>query len=85
MAEVIYILCFLSALAAAILLLRSYVKTRHRMLLWTGLGFVFLCGNNLLLIIDLMVVPGISLVLVRHAATLAGATLLVFGLTWDSD
>ena len=40
MAEYVYVLCFATSAAVAFLLLRSYVRTRHRILFWSGLGFV---------------------------------------------
>jgi hypothetical protein len=37
MAAVIYSLCALTCIACAVLLLRSYGRTRFRMLFWAGL------------------------------------------------
>ena len=53
MAEAVYIMCFLTSAAVAWLLLRGYMRTRTQVLLWSGLGFVGLCLNNVMLIIDL--------------------------------
>ena len=85
MAETIYVLCFLSSLAASGLLMRAYFATHQRILLWTGLGFVFICLNNLLLIVDLLVIPDTDMSPIRHVTTLVGASLIVFGLVWDHD
>ena len=57
MAQAIYILCALTALACASLLLRSYFKSGHRLLLWSGLCFVGLSVNNLLLTLDRLALP----------------------------
>ena len=35
----VYVLCLLTSLACAVLLLRSYRQTRIRLLLWSGLCF----------------------------------------------
>ena len=57
MAEVVYILCALTSLACAVLLIRGYRRSRSRLLLWSCLGFVALAANNVLLFVDLVVVP----------------------------
>ena len=58
MAVVIYTLCALTGLACAILLLRSYQKTRVNLLLWSGLCFVGLTASNVILVLDRIVYPG---------------------------
>jgi hypothetical protein len=83
MAEAVYVLCFLTSAAVAVLLLRGFVKTRSRLLLWCGLGFVGLCLNNLMLVIDVMVVPEIDLSMLRNLPALAGMAVVIFGLIWD--
>jgi uncharacterized protein DUF5985 len=84
MSFAVYILCALTSLACAVMLLRSYVKTRVRLLLWSGLCFIGLTANNVLLFVDLIVVPNVDLSLWRHCATLAGLALLLYGLIWDT-
>jgi hypothetical protein len=85
MPETVYALCFLTSAAVAILLLRGYCRTRARLLLWCGLGFIGLCVNNLLLVVDLVLVPTVDLSTCRALAGLVGLALLVFGLIWDSS
>lgn len=85
MGEAVYILCFLTSAAVALLLLRAYARARKRILLWSGVGFIFICLNNLFLIVDLMLIQGIDFSLPRHLLALAGGSLLLFGLIWDSD
>ena len=53
-AAAVYILCFLTSAACALLLIRSYRRSRARLLLWSGVAFVALAANNLLLVIDLL-------------------------------
>jgi hypothetical protein len=81
---VVYILCALTALACAVLLLRGYAKTRSTLLLWSGLCFVGLTVNNTLVFVDLHVVPHTSLLIYRNVATFVSACLLLYGLVWDS-
>jgi hypothetical protein len=85
MAEAIYILCAATSIACAVLLLRAYLRSRARFLLWSGLCFAFLGLNNILLYIDLAVFDDLDLRLVRHATALAGLLLLVWGLVWDAE
>jgi len=84
-AEAVYILCFLTSVAVALLLLRGYAKTRARILLWSGLGFLGLCLNNLLLIFDILVVPGVDMSMARGIPALAGLAILIYGLIFDSE
>lgn len=68
------------------LLLRAYLQTRTRLLLWSGLCFAGLALSNLLLYVDLQVLPDeVSLYRYRLALTAAAMCVLVFGLVWDSD
>ena len=85
MAETVYILCFLTSTAVAVLLLRGFVKSRSRLLLWCGIGFVGLCLNNLMLVIDVIIVPDVDLTMMRNLPALIGMAALIFGLIWDGD
>lgn len=82
---VVYSLCFLTSSACAWLLGRSYGRTGARLLLWSSLCFGLLAANNLLLIIDLLVVPGVDLRLGRLLLSLAAASVLLFGFVWDLE
>ena len=85
MAETVYILCALASLFCALLLLRSYRRQRTRLLLWSTLCFVGLAINNLLLVIDLVLVPEVDLSLVRTSTALVSMLLLVIGLIWEAS
>jgi len=84
-ATVVYLLCALTSLACAVLLLRAYGRSRVRLLLWSGLCFAGLCLNNVLLIVDLRVMPDLDLSIIRMLPALLGVTVLVYGLVWESD
>src|SRR4029079_16258148 len=73
----------LSSIEITVLLLRGYMKSRARLLFWSGLCFTELVLNNLLLVIDVRVVPEIDLSLVRTIPALIGILLLVYGLIWQ--
>jgi hypothetical protein len=84
-AEAVYVLCALTSIGCAVLLLRAYRGSRAPFLLWSGLCFVFLGLNNVLLYVDVVVFPEMDLRLVRHSAALVGLLLLVYGLVWKAE
>jgi heme/copper-type cytochrome/quinol oxidase subunit 4 len=81
---IIYALCAVTSIVCAWLLLRGYARTRFRLLLWSGLCFVGLALNNILLFIDLRVLPETDLSLVRTLPALLGVGLLLYGLLWEA-
>ena len=84
MPETVYLLCAATSVTCAVLLLRAYRRQRTRLLLWSSLCFVLLALNNILLFVDLIVVPSaIDLSLWRSAVALAGVGVLLFGLIWE--
>ena len=69
---IVYVLCFLTSAACAWLLGRSYRRTGMRLLLWSSICFLLLAGNNLVLVLDLVVWPDdVDLRLVRQGFALA--------------
>lgn len=84
MAGLVYLLCAATCLLSATLLLRSYAKQRVRMLLWSGLCFVGLMVENVMLYVDEVVVPDVDLSLWRKLPGLVALVVLLFGLVWDS-
>ena len=84
MPEAVYLLCAGTSLACAILLLRGYLRQRTRLLLWSSVCFVLLALNNVLLFVDLIVVPTVDLSVWRSITPLAGVGVLLFGLIWES-
>jgi multidrug transporter EmrE-like cation transporter len=85
MPEAVYLLCAATSATCALLLFRGYQQHHSRLLLWSHLCFVLLTLNNVLLFIDLIVVPTtLDLSLWRGATALAGVCLLLFGLVWET-
>lgn len=82
MAVIVYALCAITSLLCAALLLRAYGNTRVRLLLWSGLCFAGLFMNNLLLLVDTTVTADLSTV--RSLPSLIGASVLVYGLVWET-
>lgn len=84
MANAIYLLCALTSLACAGLLMRSWRRSGVRLLLWCGLGFVALAGNNLLLLVDQVLLPTRDLHALRDLTGFIGVAVILFGLIWES-
>ncbi len=66
MPEFVYVLCMVTSMLCAGLLLRSYRHNRGRLLMWSSLCFVGLAINNVLLLIDLVIVPGVGFTAKGH-------------------
>lgn len=84
MATAIYGLCAVSSLVCAWLLLKGFTETRVKLLLWSGICFTGLFLNNLLLFVDLRVVPEVDLSSWRTLPALIGIGFLLYGLIWDT-
>jgi hypothetical protein len=84
LAGIVHLLCAVTSLACATLLLRGYGRSRVRLLLWSGLCFVGFFLNNVLLIVDLRI-PDVDLAFVRLVPAVAGVALLLYGLIWEAD
>lgn len=84
MASVVYALCAITSGLCALLLGRAYRASRARLLLWSSLSFIGLALNNLLLFLDLVVLPEVDLLLLRSLVAAASVMVLLLGLVWDS-
>jgi uncharacterized protein DUF5985 len=85
MAEIVYLLCAVTSLLCGGLLLRSYLHNRTQLLFWSSLCFLGLAVNNILLFIDLVVVPAVDLSMYRALSALLAIGLLLFGLIWQES
>jgi hypothetical protein len=81
----VYILCLATCAVCAGLLVRSWFKTRTRLLLWTAISFVFLAINNFFLLADAVLLPDYDLSAARLIAALVAVSILVFGLVWEAE
>lgn len=84
MAETVYVLCALTSIACAALLFRGYRASRSRLLLWSSICFGGLAVNNVILFVDLVVVPGVDLSLLRGGVAVVSMMALIAGLVWES-
>jgi hypothetical protein len=85
MAAIVYALCALTSMSCFVLLLRSWLATRHRLLFWSALCFAAMSVNNVLLVVDMVVFPTTDLQTWRLLAALTAVLLLVFGLIWEEE
>jgi hypothetical protein len=85
MAKAVFLLCALTSLACAALLLRAYARRHSRLLLWSGLCFVGLALNNGLLVVDRLILPDVNLSVWRQVPAVGGIALLLWGLVWDAE
>jgi hypothetical protein len=82
-AEVVYVLCALTSIACAILLLKGYRANRTRLLFWSSLSFMGLALHNVLLFLDLVAFPDIDLFYWRTGVALLAMLVLIYGLIWE--
>jgi hypothetical protein len=86
MAAAVYALCALTSSACFVLLLRSWLASRRRLLFWSALCFAFMTANNVLLVLDKVVYPTeVDLSILRGTTALVAILLLVFGLVWEEE
>jgi drug/metabolite transporter superfamily protein YnfA len=85
MAETVYILCGLTSIACTFLLWRGYRKSKARFLMWSSLCFAALGANNIVLFVDLVLLPNVDLLMLRTLIALVGLLILLYGLIWDAE
>lgn len=83
-ANVVYILCGATSAVCAALLYRGYRRTKARLLFWSCLCFIGLAMNNILLIVDVRVIPTVDLSAWRLVPAVAGVAALLYGLIWET-
>jgi len=81
----IYGLCAATSALCAVMLLGAYRRTKYRLLLWSGLCFVGLALNNVILVLDKVIFPDVDLSALRLLVALIAMTILLYGLIWDIE
>ena len=66
------------------MLARGYRQNRVRLLFWSALCFLGLFFDNVLLYVDVIMVPDVDLAVWRKMPGLLALVLLLFGLIWES-
>ena len=85
MVSVVYILCTLTTLGCALLLLRAYSRVKRKLLLWSGVCFAGLTVSNFLVFVDLVVLTRNDLHELRLVTAAAAMIPLLYGLIWESE
>lgn len=85
MSPFIFGLCAATSAVCAGMLLGAYRQEKYRLLLWSGLCFVGLTLNNVVLVLDKVVLPDIDLSTLRLLMALMAMMILLYGLIWDAE
>jgi dolichyl-phosphate-mannose--protein O-mannosyl transferase len=82
----VYMFCFITCAVCAGLLVRSWFKTRTRLILWIAISFVFLAVNNFFLFADTTLTPpDTDLRPLRVISGVLAVSVLIFGLIWEAE
>ena len=81
----IYVLCMAASAVCALLLARTYARTRSRLLLWTAISFALLTLNNFFLVLDMLVFREVDLWPARAITFQAALLVLLYGFVWEAD
>ena len=81
----VYVLCLLTSLGCAGLLLRGWRRSRAPLLLWSGISFSLLALNNLAVVLDMVLLPGVDFTWPRLLTSLAAAGVLLYGFIWEAE
>lgn len=85
MAEAVYVLCAITSIVCAVLLLRGWRQTRAKLLFWASLCFVGLAVDNVVVVVDFVLTPpSVDLFWWRIPPAVAGMLVLVYGLVRES-
>jgi len=82
---IVYVIGASTSAACAALLMRGYVRGRKKLLLWSALCFAGLAISNLLIFVDLVLIPEVDLYRYRLATAAVAMLLLLYGLIWESE
>jgi hypothetical protein len=84
MDKVVYALCAVTSAFCTVLLLRGYLRSGMRLLLWSTICFFCLFLANVLTYIDLIIFPDIDLLAIRNVITLTGLSVLIHGMIQET-
>jgi hypothetical protein len=84
-AAIVYFLCFASSTLCFYLLVSAFRRRRERLLLWSSLCFSLLAVNNLLVFVDIILLPQVDLLPLRQLAALGAVGVLLYGFIWEIE
>jgi hypothetical protein len=82
---VLSLIAVLTSVGCMLLLFRGYFGTGQRILLWSAFCFVGQSVNNLVLFVDLVVLPQSDLRVLRLTSALVGMLFLIYGFIRETD
>lgn len=82
---VVYLLCLATSIICAGLLVRTYLRSRSRLLLWTAVAFGLLALNNFFLVLDMLIFGEVDLRILRHVSAAAAVIILIYGFISESE
>lgn len=85
MPTIIYILCSLTSLLCAWLLLRAYWKRNITLLFWCGVFFVIQACAEFFLVVDKLDVHESDLSVLRYGIALVAVGALLYGLIMQAE
>lgn len=71
-------LCAVISTFCAVMLLRGFARRRVNRLFWVALCFVALSIENMLVFVDLVLLPNVDLALLRYVVAILGMVFLSF-------
>ncbi len=80
MDKIVYALCAVTSATCAFLLLRGFLNTRMKLLLWSTLCFLCLTLANFLIYVDIVIFPEVDLLTLRNSISFAGFSVLIYGM-----
>ncbi len=85
MSSIVFTLCAIASVFVAYLLARAYRQRPSKILFWSAICFGGLALNNVILFVDLVLMPeNITYSLLRNWIIVGSVGSLVYGLVWDT-
>lgn len=81
----VYVLCFATCTLCAGLLVRAWMFSRTRLLMFMAISFTLFAINNLFLFMDLVVLEERDLWVFRYVPALLGIAVMVVGFIWEAE
>jgi hypothetical protein len=80
----IYLLCVVTSLLCAFLLAHAYRRSKTRLLIWSALCFALLAISNLVLAVDVLLLPDVDLTVLRLLTSLFAGCVLLYAFIWET-
>ena len=81
---IIYLLCVATSALCAYLLARAYRRGRTKLLIWSSICFAMMALNNLVVAIDVLLLPEVDLTIPGAVTALLAVAVLLYGFIWET-